>query len=147
MRKLVFLFLSISTLVHAQSTFVHLENAEEFHDLIEYTNVPVVVSFSASWCQPCQHLRHTLIRLGDEYTPNQVILAYVDADENMELRKYVLGGYPTVRSFLGGELLTHFFVGGKSYTGTKSFVERVIARPTTTEHPAYCPLPQSTIPN
>jgi putative thioredoxin len=69
---------------------------------------PVMVDFWAEWCPPCRALTPVLERVTGEYA-GRVILARVDADENMRLAgRYQLRGFPTVLLFVGGEPVDRF---------------------------------------
>jgi thioredoxin 1 len=68
----------------------------------------VLVDFWADWCPPCRALTPVLERVAAEYA-GRVILAKVDADENMKLAgRYKLRGFPTVLLFVKGELVDQF---------------------------------------
>ena len=69
---------------------------------------PVMVDFWAEWCPPCRALTPVLERVTAELG-GRVILAKVDADENMKLAgRYQLRGFPTVILFIGGEEVGRF---------------------------------------
>jgi putative thioredoxin len=70
--------------------------------------VPVMVDFWADWCPPCRALTPVLERVTGEYA-GCVILARVDADENMRLAgRYQLRGFPTVLLFVNGQPVDRF---------------------------------------
>jgi thioredoxin-like negative regulator of GroEL len=50
----------------------------------------------------------------------------VDAYVNSDLKKYLQGGYPTVRTFVQGQLGSHSFVGSKSESYVRQFIDSVI---------------------
>src|SRR5262245_47244263 len=97
MKKLI-LVIGLLFVCSVRAEFVILETVDEFENFIKTPNVPVLVQFSASWCQPCQQLKATFQRVAPSYNDSQVRLAYVDADENSSLQHYLQGGYPTVRT-------------------------------------------------
>ncbi len=69
---------------------------------------PVLVDFWADWCSPCLALGPVLERVIPEYE-GQVLLAKIDADENMKLcGHYRLRGFPTVLMFIDGEEVDRF---------------------------------------
>lgn len=119
--------------------FKILNNGAEFRQLVKDSQVPVIVQFSAYWCNPCQNLKATFTTVAKDYTNDQVMLAYVDAYENAELKTYLLGGYPTTRTFFAGKLLAKKFVGSNTEAFVRDFVDSVIADPTT-EALSFCPV-------
>ncbi|BBM84119.1 thioredoxin family protein [Candidatus Uabimicrobium amorphum] len=104
-----------------------LANAQEFEKAIADAKVPVVVQFSAYWCNPCKKLKKTISDVSTEYTDDQILFYYVDAYVNSELKKYIDGGYPTTRSFTQKKMGASF-VGSKSAKYVKSFVSKVISK-------------------
>ena len=60
------------------------------------------------------------------YSDDQVLIATVDAYVNSELKQYVLGGYPTVRTFSKGKLGGESFVGSKDESFLTNFIDRTI---------------------
>lgn len=131
-----------SLAAHAEMSIPYTEVAtsEELNAVLQSTDAAVVVAFSASWCVPCQKLRNTLQEAAVQYPAEMVQIVYVDADKNKDLRKYLMGGYPTVRTFERGELLGHYFVGSKPLAQVLDFLDQVILTPKA-EQPAFCPIP------
>jgi len=85
-------------------------NEDDFQArVIDASNtVPVMVDFWADWCPPCRALTPVLERVTAEYS-GRVVLAKVDADENMKLAgRYQLRGFPTVLLFVGGAVVDRF---------------------------------------
>lgn len=103
-----------------------LKNTQEFENVIRNANVPVLVKFSAHWWGACQVLKKTLVKIAPSYSDKQVLLCTVDASVNSDLKKYLLGGYPTVRIFNQGKTSPKSFVGSKSESFIKSFIDDVI---------------------
>jgi len=69
----------------------------------------ILVDFWADWCSPCLVLAPVLERVLAEYEADEVVLAKVEADENMKLAgHYKLRGFPTVIAFRNGEELGRF---------------------------------------
>jgi thioredoxin-like negative regulator of GroEL len=71
-------------------------------------------------------LKRTLVKVAPSYSPEQVLLCTIDADINSDLQKYLQGGYPTVRVFSKGKTTGNLFVGSKSETFVRQFIDKVI---------------------
>lgn len=93
----------------ASPQIIDVNEADFAARVIEASRVtPVMVDFWADWCPPCRALTPVLERVTVEYA-GRVVLAKVDADENMKLAgRYQLRGFPTVLLFVGGELVDRF---------------------------------------
>lgn len=138
MKKMV-LSLLVFSVVSAQAAFVELKNAQEFQDLIQQSSVPVVVQFAAYWCGPCKVLSANFKSVAGEYQDSQVRLAHVDAYVNKSLSTYLMGGYPTVRTFKNGSLTEPSFVGAKSPSQLKMFIDSLLNKDGE-EETLYCPI-------
>lgn len=65
---------------------------------------PVLVDFSAVWCQPCKMLDPIVKQLAEEWQ-GRVKVVRLDADQNPNiLLQYNVLGIPTLLLFKGGEL-------------------------------------------
>lgn len=75
----------------------------KFNDIIQ-SNQPVLIDFSAEWCQPCKMmppiLKQVKKQLGD-----QVRILKVDVDKNPAIaRKWMIQNVPTLMVFKKGEV-------------------------------------------
>lgn len=116
-----------------------LDSSSEFRSLVASAHVPVIVQFSAYWCGPCQQLKGVYHEVAPDYSDDQVIIAYVDADQNSDLKSYLQGGYPTTRTFYNGKLASKKFTGSQSESYVRRFIDNVIANPSR-EETNFCPL-------
>jgi thioredoxin 1 len=67
-------------------------------------NEPVLVDFSAVWCQPCKMLDPVVKQLAGEWE-GKVKVVKIDADENPNLvMQYGVMGIPTLLFIKGGEV-------------------------------------------
>lgn len=124
MKKLL-VVLAVFSII-AKADLIELNDTQEFKALINESTVPVVVQFSAYWCGPCQNLKGVLHKVAPSYNDSQVKIAYVDAYVNSALQTYLQGGYPTVRTFKSGKLMSPAFVGSKSESSVRSFIDGLI---------------------
>lgn len=110
----------------AVNAVIEFKTTEEFELAVKSSTVPLVVQFSAYWCNPCKRLRATLDKVAPQYSEEKVQICYVDAYVNAELKKYLEGGYPTVKVFSNGKMTKSFFVGSKSESYVKNFIDGII---------------------
>ncbi|BBM84312.1 protein disulfide isomerase family protein [Candidatus Uabimicrobium amorphum] len=67
-----------------------------------------------------------MVNVAANYSDDQVLIATVDAYVNSELKEYLLGGYPTVRTFSKGKVGGESFVGSKDEGFITAFIDRTI---------------------
>lgn len=89
------------------------------------SDVPVLVDFWASWCQPCLMLAPTIDALAEEYQ-GKIKVAKVDIEKNQGIAaNYEINSIPTVLIFKGGELQKKF-VGLTSKDNFKSAIDQLL---------------------
>lgn len=75
-----------------------------FENEVLGSNEPVLVDFSAVWCQPCKMLDPVVKQLAGEWE-GKVKVVKIDADENPNLvMQYGVMGIPTLLFMKGGEV-------------------------------------------
>ena len=73
------------------------------HEVLE-SSQPVLVDFSAVWCQPCKMLDPVVKQLAGEWE-GRVKVVKIDADENPNLvMQFGVMGIPTLLFIKGGEV-------------------------------------------
>jgi putative thioredoxin len=84
------------------------EKSFEFEVLYYSKNIPVIVDFWATWCQPCKQLSPMLEAVVTE-ADGQLRLARVDVDKNQSLAmQYQIRTIPTVIAFQDGKVMAEF---------------------------------------
>jgi thioredoxin 1 len=79
-------------------------NEGTFQKEVLNTDKPVLVDFSAIWCQPCKMLDPVVKELAGEWE-GKVKVIKIDADENPNLvMKYGVMGIPTLLFIKDGEV-------------------------------------------
>jgi putative thioredoxin len=88
---------------------VNVSESDFEYEVLSYSqNVPVVVDFWATWCQPCKALSPLLERLAEE-AGGSFRLAKVDVDENPNLAlRYGVRSIPTVKAISQGQVVGEF---------------------------------------
>lgn len=76
---------------------------EEFKDLIENAEKPILVDFFATWCGPCKMLAPILENIERELSESLEVVK-IDIDKCADLaRDYNIMSVPTLMLFVGGE--------------------------------------------
>ena len=76
---------------------------ETFDAAVSAADVPVLVDFGATWCQPCRALAPIVESLAQE-SAGALVVAKVDVDESPEIAKrYGVRGVPTLIVLRRGE--------------------------------------------
>ncbi len=88
-------------------------------------DVPVIVDFWATWCQPCKQLTPLLERMVQQ-AKGRVQLVKIDIDKNQELAMQLrIKSVPTVYAFQGGRPVDAF-VGAQPESKIKQFIDRLL---------------------
>jgi thioredoxin-like negative regulator of GroEL len=87
-------------------------------------HVPVVVLFTATWCQPCRALK-PLLEEAASAREGDVELVAIDADRNRKLiRRFRVWGLPSVKAFRRGSVVKRF-TGARSREKIERFFSAV----------------------
>jgi thioredoxin len=83
---------------------VHLAGEANFAELTLNSDVPVLVSFYADWCGPCQTLAPVLQELARDTKGARIVKVNVDENPNLAAR-YKITSIPSLRVFKDGEVV------------------------------------------
>jgi thioredoxin 1 len=76
----------------------------DFQDEVINAQTPVLVDFTADWCQPCKMIAPIVHQLAGEWE-GKVKVVKLDADQNPNIMmQYGVMGIPTLILFKGGEI-------------------------------------------
>ncbi len=79
-------------------------NESDFQAEVLNADQPVLVDFTATWCQPCKMIDPIVKQLAQEWD-GKVKVVKLDADENPGvLMQYGVLGIPTIMLFKAGEV-------------------------------------------
>lgn len=96
-----------------------------FQSTLQSAKRPVLVDFSASWCQPCKALAPTIDKVAGEYT-GKLDVYKVDIDNAQEVAaSFGIMSVPTCIFFRDGKEVDRF-MGNADLRTVKSHVDRVI---------------------
>jgi thioredoxin 1 len=100
-------------------------NDSNFQSTLQNANVPVLVDFSASWCQPCQALAPTIEKVASEYK-GRISVYKIDIDSAQDSAASLgIMSVPTCVFFKQGKEVDRF-TGNLDLRTVKSHVDRVI---------------------
>jgi thioredoxin 1 len=76
-----------------------------YDELVESSDVPVVLDFWAAWCGPCKMVGPLIEEMSSEYE-GKAVVGKVDVDNNPGIAsKFGIRNIPTVIYLKGGELV------------------------------------------
>ena len=97
-----------------------------FQSTLQAAKVPVLVDFSASWCQPCRALAPTIDKVAGEYKGKMDVYK-VDIDNAQEVAaSFGIMSVPTCIFFRDGKEVDRF-MGNADLRTVKNHVDRVLA--------------------
>jgi thioredoxin 1 len=75
---------------------------ENFHDIVNNSDVPVVIDFWADWCGPCKMIAPTVEEISQKNV-GKLVVGKVDIDANPNLaEQYQVRSIPTIIVFIDG---------------------------------------------
>lgn len=96
-----------------------------FKSTLDSASTPVLVDFSASWCQPCKALAPTIDKVADEYQGKMAVYK-VDIDNAQETAaSFGIMSVPTCIFFRDGKEVDRF-TGNVDLRTVKGHVDRVL---------------------
>ena len=76
----------------------------DFENEVMQAELPVLVDFTAGWCQPCKMIDPIVKQLADDWD-GRVKVVKLDADQNPNIMmQYGVLGIPTLMLFKGGQI-------------------------------------------
>ncbi len=106
---------------------IDIANKEEFFELFEQEEKPVLIDFYAEWCAPCQSLMPIFEALPEEMN-NEITVLKVDIEANREIAAlFLVRSVPTVVTTSRGEVVQGV-MGGKTPIFYKNMAEEAIKK-------------------
>ncbi|MFK7739859.1 MAG: thioredoxin [Planctomycetota bacterium] len=98
----------------------------DFKNTLETATTPVLVDFSASWCQPCKALAPTIEKVAGDYDGKMAVFK-VDIDNAQETAaSFGIMSVPTCIFFRDGKEVDRF-MGNADLRTVKGHVDRVLS--------------------
>ena len=112
----------------ADSAFIIDVTRENYSQVMQASfEVPVLLDFWASWCQPCLALTPVLVKLAEEYQ-GKFLLAKLNTEEQQEIAaQFGIRSIPTVKLFRDGQPVDEF-MGALPEAAVREFLDRHVAR-------------------
>ena len=112
----------------ADSSFIVDVTRENYAQVMEASfQVPVLVDFWASWCQPCHALMPILAKLADEYQ-GKFLLGKLNTEEEQEIAaQFGIRSIPNVKLFRNGQPVDEF-MGALPEQAVREFIDRHVGR-------------------
>jgi thioredoxin len=101
---------------------VDMKNIKSFNELIQVSEVPVLVDFWAEWCKPCLIIAPLVKRIAREYS-GKLTVVKINVDQKPQIAsQYGIRSIPTVMMFWKGQVLMRQ-MGAVPYEQLKSQIE------------------------
>jgi len=108
----------------SESNLLHVNDKSFSSDVLQ-SELPVLVDFWATWCQPCKSIGPVVDELAKEYA-GRVKIAKLNVDENPATpSQYSVRGIPTLILFKGGKVLEQI-VGAVPKTRLVAMIEKAL---------------------
>ncbi len=101
-------------------------NDSDFQETVEKSATPVLIDFSATWCQPCKALAPVIEAVAQEYE-GKLLVRKVDIDQARQTAiRFGIQGVPTCIFFKNGAEVDRF-MGYRDLKEIKTLTEKVLA--------------------
>ena len=97
---------------------------ENFYDIVENSDIPVLVDFWAEWCGPCKMIAPTLEKLSQEYA-GKIKIVKLNVDNYPDIaQQYNVRSIPNLMFFVDGAPVAS--VVGSDKEGIENQIKQLI---------------------
>ncbi len=105
-----------------QSELIHHVSDDELDELLESSDMPVMVDFWAPWCAPCHMITPVLESIARDYD-GKALVAKINVDDHQGWASRLgVRGIPTIAIFRGGKPVNQL-VGVRSESDLRSALD------------------------
>lgn len=105
-----------------QSELIHHVSDDELDELLESSDMPVMVDFWAPWCAPCHMIAPVLESIARDYD-GKALVAKINVDDHQGWASRLgVRGIPTIAIFRGGKPVNQL-VGVRSESDLRSALD------------------------
>ncbi len=98
-----------------------------FEDLVNSSELPVLVDFYADWCGPCKMVSPVIAALAKEYK-GRIVTVKINTEKKQDVaRRYGIQSIPTIMLFYKGQQLMRL-QGAYPYDALKAELDRSLPR-------------------
>ncbi|MBN2617883.1 MAG: thioredoxin [Spirochaetales bacterium] len=100
---------------------------KSFNDLLNNSEVPVLVDFYADWCGPCKMVSPVIKQLSQEYK-GKIVTVKINTEKKQDLAiKYGIQSIPTIMLFNKKDILMRLS-GAYPYQSLKTELDKALSK-------------------
>lgn len=102
----------------------HCSTLSSLNDIIKNSKIPIIISFSTSWCHFCDKIEPIFNNLSNEYN-GKILFIKVNGDRGKDIvQEYNVTGYPTFISIYNNDIIQRLV--GADETQLRSCIQKLL---------------------